>query len=119
MTSNDLSSKFGPLPRVLTWAKRYGAAEVTGTLTAYLGYQNLSRCPTVATLGRSAVIGEYGIFTGSKRTATIIAKGSVTLLALDYERFHRFMLAFPEGTIALLENAILRQVETQKASQSQ
>jgi hypothetical protein len=38
MTSNDLSSKFGPLPRVLTWAKRYGAAEVTGTLTAYLGY---------------------------------------------------------------------------------
>ena len=38
MTSNDLSSKFGPLPRVLTWAKRCGVAEVTGTLTAYLGY---------------------------------------------------------------------------------
>ena len=74
--------------------------------------------PTIATLGRSALIGEYGIFTGSKRTATIIAKGSVTLLALDYERFHRFMLAFPEGTIALLKAAILRQVETQKAPQS-
>ena len=38
MTSNDLSSKFGPLPRVLTWAKRYGVAEVTGTLTADPGY---------------------------------------------------------------------------------
>ena len=23
---------------MLTWARRYGAAEVTGTLTAYLGY---------------------------------------------------------------------------------
>ena len=43
--------------------------------------------PTVATLGRSAVIGEYAIFTESKRTATIIAKGAVTLLALDYDGF--------------------------------
>ena len=38
---------------------------------------------------------------------------------LDYERFHRFMLTFPEGTIALLKAAVLRQVETQKAPQSQ
>jgi hypothetical protein len=75
--------------------------------------------PTVATLGRSAVIGEYGLFTGSKRTATIIAKGPVKLLALDYERFQRFMLAFPEGTIALLKTTVLRQVKTQQATQSE
>jgi hypothetical protein len=73
---------------------------------------------TVATLGKSAVIGEYGLFTGSKRTATIIAKGSVRLLALDYERFQRFMLAFPEGTIALLKTTVLRQIETQRPTQS-
>lgn len=74
--------------------------------------------PTLATLGKSAVIGEYGIFTGSKRTATIIAKGSVRLLALDYERFKRFMLAFPEGTIALFKATVLRQVQAQQTTHS-
>ncbi|HEY5743503.1 MAG TPA: cyclic nucleotide-binding domain-containing protein, partial [Terrimicrobiaceae bacterium] len=69
--------------------------------------------PTLATLGRSDVIGEYGIFTGSKRTATIIAKGSVRLLALDYDHFKRFMLAFPEATIALFKATVLRQVQAQ------
>jgi CRP-like cAMP-binding protein len=70
--------------------------------------------PTLAILGRSAVIGEYGIFTGSKRTATLIAKGSVRLLALDYDHFLRFMLAFPEATIALFKATVLRQVQTQE-----
>ncbi len=74
--------------------------------------------PTFATLGRSAVIGEYGIFTGSKRTATLIAKGSVRLLALDYDHFRRFMLAFPEATIALFKAAVLRQVQAQQRRQS-
>ena len=75
--------------------------------------------PTFATLGQSAVIGEYGIFTGSKRTATLIAKGSVRLLALDYDHFRRFMLAFPEATIALFKAAVLRQVQAQKRRQSE
>ena len=75
--------------------------------------------PTLATLGRSAVMGEYGIFTGSKRTATIIAKGSVRLLALDYDHFKRFMLAFPEATIALFKAAVLRQVQAQQRRQSE
>jgi hypothetical protein len=74
--------------------------------------------PTLATLGRSAVIGEYGIFTESKRTATLIAEGSVRLLALDYDHFRRFMLAFPEATIALFKAAVLRQVEGQQRKQS-
>ena len=70
--------------------------------------------PILAVLGRSAVIGEYGIFTESKRTATLIAKGSVWLLALDYDHFRRFMLAFPEATIALFKATVLRQVEAQQ-----
>jgi hypothetical protein len=73
--------------------------------------------PTLAILGRSAVIGEYGIFTESKRTATLIARGSVRLLALDYDHFRRFMLAFPEATIALFKAAVLRQVEVQQRRQ--
>ena len=75
--------------------------------------------PTLATLGRSAVIGEYGIFTESKRTATLIAKGSVRLLALDYDHFRRFMLAFPEATIALFKATVLRQVQAQQRRQSE
>ena len=75
--------------------------------------------PAFATLGRSAVIGEYGIFTGSKRTATLVAKGSVRLLALDYDHFRRFMLAFPEAPIALFKAAVLRQVQAQQRRQSE
>lgn len=69
----------------------------------------------VITLGRSSVLGVYGIFTGGKRTATVVAKGDVTLLIMDYERFRRFMLAFPEGTIALFKAAVLRHITAEQA----
>jgi CRP-like cAMP-binding protein len=65
----------------------------------------------LATLGRSTVLGEYGMFTGERRNATVTAKGPVAVLTLDYERFRRFMIAFPEGTIALLKSAVLRQMK--------
>src|SRR6266704_1167642 len=67
--------------------------------------------PPLATLGRSTVLGEYGMFTGERRNATVTAKGPVAVLTLDYERFRRFMIAFPEGTIALLKSAVLRQMK--------
>ena len=67
--------------------------------------------PVLARLGRSAVIGEYGMFTEAGRSATITADGSATVMTLDYDRFRRFMIAFPEGTIALLKAVVLRQVE--------
>ena len=67
--------------------------------------------PQLATLGRSTVLGEYGMFTGERRNATVTAKGPVAVLTLDYERFRRFMIAFPEGTIALLKSAVLRQMK--------
>ena len=38
MTSKDPSSPSGSFPKALVWARRYGASEITGTLTAYLGY---------------------------------------------------------------------------------
>jgi CRP-like cAMP-binding protein len=70
-----------------------------------------SHGPPLATLGRSTVLGEYGMFTGERRNATVTAKGPVAVLTLDYERFRRFMIAFPEGTIALLKSAVLRQMK--------
>ena len=65
------------------------------------------------------MIGEYGIFTESKRTTTLIARGTVRLLALDYDHFSRFTLAFPEATIALFRATVLRQVQSQQRRQSE
>ena len=139
MTSNDLSSKFGPLPRVLTWAKRYGAAEVTGTLTAYLGYftmlgmtQNDVASAYGGSIGES--LGFFGVMiirerrTARHRFDRTACNGHCFILPgpRDWHPrgqagvgFSVFMLAFPEGTIALLKAAVLRQIETQKAPQSQ
>ena len=62
----------------------------------------------VATLGAGQVVGEYGMFGPGKRTATVISKGPSRVLALDYQRFHRFLLAFPESSLALLRLTVER-----------
>jgi len=62
----------------------------------------------VAQLGPGQVVGEYGMFGPGKRTATVIAKGRGRVLALDYQRFNRFLLAFPECTLALLRLTVDR-----------
>lgn len=48
-----------------------------------------------------SMFGEYGLFTDSKRTATLIAKTDCTILYLDYQRFSRFLLAFPNSALSL------------------
>jgi CRP-like cAMP-binding protein len=48
------------------------------------------------------VVGEYGMFGGQRRTATLVSRGPSSVLTLDYPRFKRFLLAFPESTLALL-----------------
>jgi monoamine oxidase len=57
-------------------------------------------------LGSGQVVGEYGMFGPS--TATVIARGPTRALALDYQRFHRFLLAFPECALALLKLTVAR-----------
>jgi hypothetical protein len=42
--------------------------------------------PAVATLGRGALVGEYGIFTGERRTATLIAKRKAMVMTLTYPK---------------------------------
>jgi monoamine oxidase/CRP-like cAMP-binding protein len=62
----------------------------------------------IATLGRGRVVGEYGAFHSGVRTATVVAREDASALALDYQRFERFLLAFPESALALLKLTIAR-----------
>jgi len=61
-----------------------------------------------ATLERGSVVGEYGGFESLLRTAHTVAREHTEVLALDHERFHRFLLAFPESSLALLKLTIER-----------
>ncbi len=54
------------------------------------------------------VVGEYGMFGSRMRTATVHAAGATTILVLDYQRFQRFLLAFPESMQALLDTTVQR-----------
>ncbi len=55
-----------------------------------------------------ALVGEYGMFGKSKRAAGLVAAKDSDLLALDYARFRRFLLAFPQTALDLLEAGLGR-----------
>jgi len=59
-------------------------------------------------LESGSVVGEYGMFGSHLRTATIVARRPTRGLKLDYQRFHRFLLAFPEAAVALLGDTVQR-----------
>ncbi len=64
-----------------------------------------------ASLGRSgagAVIGEYAFFAELKRQATVTAIEASMVLSLDYERFSKFLDAFPAVLQALMRTAVAR-----------
>lgn len=65
----------------------------------------------VASHGRGGVVGEYGLFNSGKRTATVVALERTNAFALDYQRFQRFLLAFPESMYSLLRVTIGRLME--------
>lgn len=65
---------------------------------------------------RGETIGELALFTGGERNADVIAVTLCELLVLDYERFHRFLLAFPESALALLGASISRLTTAQRPS---
>jgi len=64
----------------------------------------------VARLGRGGVVGEYGLFHDGVRTATVVALAPTRALSLDYQRFHRFLLAFPEAMLTLMRTTVERLV---------
>jgi monoamine oxidase len=59
-------------------------------------------------LRRGSVVGEYGLFGSGTRDSTVIVRRSGRALALDYARFQRFLLAFPECSFALLRLTVER-----------
>lgn len=60
----------------------------------------------VSHLKRANIVGEYGMFGEHIRRATLISRGTSQALKLDYQRFHRFLLAFPEASVALLGQVV-------------
>jgi CRP-like cAMP-binding protein len=62
------------------------------------------------------ILGEFGMFGQRIRTATVEAESDALLLLLDYERFTKFLLEFPESALALLEVAVGRMVENLEAA---
>lgn len=67
----------------------------------------------VATMSRGDVVGEYGMFV-KRRTASLCARGSTSLLCLDYQRFRRFLMAFPGAMMKLMEVAVKRSDRVKK-----
>lgn len=67
-------------------------------------------------MSRGQTIGELALFTGGQRNADMVALSPCELLVLDYERFHRFLLAFPESALALLGASISRLTATQRSN---
>ena len=63
----------------------------------------------LALIGPGSLSGEYGLFLDARRSAAIRALTQASVLTLDYERFRRFLLAFPQASLALLKRVIVRQ----------
>lgn len=70
---------------------------------------------TVASVSSADVVGEYGLFGAETRTATLTADVPTRVLALDYGRFERFLLAFPESMFALMQLTVRRLLETRRS----
>jgi CRP-like cAMP-binding protein len=61
-----------------------------------------------------SVVGEYGLFTKNRRTATLIAHDNTTILCLNYTRFKYFLLTFSDVMYKLFEYAINHTVKINK-----
>jgi CRP-like cAMP-binding protein len=62
----------------------------------------------VEILGPGALLGEYGLFAGFTRIATVRAETDTRVLSLDYERFRAFLFQFPEAMFTLFKVAVGR-----------
>jgi CRP-like cAMP-binding protein len=71
--------------------------------------------PVTRRLVRGDVFGEYGLFGSGTRSATVRADGPTVALVLDYQRFQRFLFAFPESMAALLEVTVERLLRREAA----
>lgn len=66
-------------------------------------------------IGAGEMIGEYGLFTGQTRTASVICHENTVLLSLEYMRFREFLDLFPGTTYALLDQTVQRLLAAQSS----
>ena len=97
----------------------FRAGETATQIYAIVDGEVETRTPDGRTeeLRRGSVVGEYGLFGSGTRDSTVIALRSGRALALDYARFHRFLLAFPECSFALLKLTVERLMARSNAPQ--
>ena len=69
-------------------------------------------------MSRGDMVGELGLFGQQERTAELVVTSPCRLLVLDYERFRRFLLAFPEASLALLGSSITRLTNAERLTHS-
>ncbi|MBI5480702.1 MAG: cyclic nucleotide-binding domain-containing protein [Deltaproteobacteria bacterium] len=62
----------------------------------------------VEILGPGSLLGEYGLFAGFVRIATVRAVTDTRVLTLDYERFRAFLFQVPEAMFTLFPVAVGR-----------
>lgn len=63
---------------------------------------------SVRQLGPGDLFGEYGMFDGGLRTATVTCREDTSLLTLDYARFRAFLLDFPETMLSIFGTTVHR-----------
>jgi monoamine oxidase len=59
----------------------------------------------IARKRRGDVVGEYGLFL-HKRSATLRAHGPTRILKLDYSKFQKFLMVFPDAMMVLFGQAV-------------
>lgn len=92
------------------WLCREGeaAGEVFLIARGELAVEKGAAGQRIATIGAGALSGEYGLFREARRTASIRALSDVRYYTLDYQRFERFLLAFPQASLAIAKTVIER-----------
>jgi CRP-like cAMP-binding protein len=83
---------------------------VSGSLAVLLP----GRAEAVRRLGPGDLLGEYGMFAGLVRTATVKAQTEAVLLSLDYRRFRAFLTQFPESMFVLLGSVVHRLIALER-----
>ena len=61
------------------------------------------------------LFGEYGMFDGGQRTATVTCLEPACVLTLDYARFRTFLLDFPETLLSIFGVTVSRLVALERS----
>ncbi len=72
------------------------------------------RAEAIRHLGSGEILGEYGMFSGLVRTATVKAETEAVLLSLDYRRFRAFLAEFPESMFVLMGSVVHRLIALER-----